>query len=634
MLEQSQVSQLLGSTEIFSKLEPRHLDAIAKACKVVRYEERARIVDQGDMGQELFIIAKGEVTIIQEDKSLGIEQPILTLGRGQSFGEASLLAESPRSATAKAASETFCVVLAQRSFDSVLSQIPQVGTEISRYLAKRLHHQCQITGFRFVSYQDLIFDPELYGMFPDELLRRLKAVPLSLNDGMLTVALTKPNQASTIQSLREAAPGLAIEPVACTSEDYEAFIQSQKTSAQEQVPELPTEVAADFKMGNGDPLEMPLAGVLGQAMARQVGHLIVQPCHGEVQVLTTSESGLKKLVELESAESGRSLQEQMKNLFFPNPELSEVANSSILVGEERLYLQLSQLPTLSGPRFSLRLLEPKRTLPTVNQLLPHDSLRESVLSKLQQAGQLVLLAGAPRSGRSTTAYALMRHLFEEQGVDNILTLEKSPLANFPEIPQVKVTGSWSTALEAALMQVPELLFLDELDSSALGQVLLSADSGHTTLACFSSAHPLIELGKIGKAAEGPDASLESIGLLLQQTIVPRLCHHCRVDYEPSTSVKTQLGRSGLAEAGQLFFHSAGCSKCRGSGVLGKVPVLESLTMTPMIREMIRACRPEEAIRKAAIGAGLMIPHSASVGVLMKQGEIGATTAMRFFGRVR
>jgi type IV pilus assembly protein PilB len=632
MLDQSQVAQLLGSTEIFSKLEPRHLDAIAKACKVVRYEERARIVNQGEVGQELYIIAKGEVSILQEDKALGIEQPILTLGKGQSFGESSLLAESPRSATCKALTETHCVVLAQRSFDSVLRQIPEVGLEISRYLAARLHHQCQLTGFRFVSYQDLIYDPELYGTFPEELLRRLKAIPLKLSDGILTVALTKPNKASSIQALREAAPGLAIEPVACAADDYDAFIQSHRATTEEGLPTLAVDGSVKFKLGSGEEVGQPLAGVLSQALGGQSSHILLQPCHGEMRVLTPSEGGLKELVKLDGPEQSGALQNQMRDLFFPNSEGAEISTASLLVGSDRLYLQLSKLPTLSGPRYSLRLMEPKRTLPPATQLLPHETLRETVMGKLQQAGQLVVLAGAPRSGRSTTGYALLHHLFEEQSLDNILTLESSPLANFPEISQVKVNGGWEGALEAALMQMPELLYLDELDTATLPLVLRVADSGHTTLACYSSAHPLLDLSKLSKESDG--VSLEPLGLLLQQTLLPRLCPHCRTDYEPSGSVKGQLVRSGLAEQNQLFFHSPGCSKCRGSGVMGRVPVLEALTMNPMIREMVRAGRPEEAIRKAALGGGLLVPYTASVQILMKQGEVGATTALRFFGRVR
>ena len=633
MLDKSQVAQLLGTTEIFAPLQPKHLEVIANACKVVRYEERARIVTQDEVGSELYIIARGKVAIIQEERSLGIEQPILTLGPKQSFGEASLLAETPRSATAKALTETICVVLAQKSFDSVLRQIPEVGLTISRYLAARLHRQCQLTGFRFVSYQDLVYDPELYTTFPAELLTRLQAIPLTLQDGTLTVALTKPNQASTIQALREAAPGLAIEPVACTSEDYDSFIRRHRPAQEEVASRLSFEPGETvLSLANGEKLEAPLSGMLGDALKQRVTHLIVQGSTEGLQVVTPVEGGLQELALVKGEAKSRELSSQIQALFACPEEQVGVKTTTIMVGEDRCYLQLSQLPTLSGMRYSLRILEPKSSLPSLKELMPFTALRERVLAQLTQPGQMVLLAGPSRSGRSTTTYALVHALVAQQGLSNIITLEQRPPANLANVPQVRVTEDWDGPLEAALLHLPELLVVDELDVNSLPRVLRQADAGHTTLACFQTNHLFEDLAKVSQSEDAGGVSLSSLGLVLQQTLLPRLCPHCRTDYEPSGSVRAQLQRNGLAEEGQLFFHSAGCGKCRNSGVQGKVAVLEALTLTPMIRELIAAGRPEEAIRKTATGSGLLIPCNVSAKILIKQGELGATTALRFFGR--
>lgn len=633
MLDKSQVAQLLGTTEIFAPLQPKHLDIIANACKVVRFEERARIVTQDEVGSELFIIASGKVSIIQEEKSLGIEQPILSLGPKQSFGEASLLAETPRSATAKALSETVCVVLAQKSFDSVLKQIPEVGLTISRYLAARLHRQCQLTGFRFVSYQDLVYDPELYSTFPTQLLSRLQAIPLSLKEGTLTVALTKPNQASSIQALREAAPGLGIEPVACTSEDYDSFMRRHRPVQEEVTAKLSfTSGQTKIRFANGEDMSGALCSLIGEALSRQVTHLLVETSPYELRVSTPVEGGLESLAELKDGEKVSQVSAQIKALFSCSQDQPEVKTTTILVGESRCHLQLSQLPTLGGMRYSLKILDPKTNMPSLKELMPFTALRESVLTHLNQPGQMVLLAGPSRSGRSTTTYSLIHELLEKEGRSNILTLEQRPPADLPEIPQVRVTTDWSAPLEAAMLQLPDLLVVDELDSRSLPTVLRNADAGHTTLACFQSSNVLDELSQISKEQDGSGASLEALGLVLFQSLLPRLCPHCRTDYEPSGAVRTQLQRSHLAEPDQLYFQSAGCSKCRGSGILGKVAVLEALTLTPMVRELVAAGRPEQAIRKTAIGSGLLIPYSASAKVLLKQGDLGATTALRFFGR--
>lgn len=631
MLDKNQVAQLLGETEIFAKLQPRHLEAIAAACKVVRFEERSRIVTQGDMGQELYILAQGQVSIVNEERSLGIEQPILTLGPGQSFGESSLLAETPRSATARALSEAVCVMLAKRSFESVLAQIPEVGLEISRYLAARLHKQCQLTGFRFVSYQDLAYEPELFGMFSEELLGRLKAVPLSLKDGVLTVALTKPNQGSSIQALRDAVPGLGIEPVACALEDYEAFMaQHSRSEAGTILPRI-EESEITVKLNSGRRIEEPFSSLIAHAAGQQLTHMLVQP-QGEGGVcLAPTDGTLKEVLALSLAEFEQ-LASQLVELFLEGSEKPQVCNTSLLVGEQRVYLQLSNLNTLAGPRFSLRFLDPKHALPTLKELAPTDALREAVLSKLGQPGNVVVLAGPARSGRSTTAYGLLRAMMEERGLGNILCLESRPLANLPRLCQVKVEKDWPQSVEAGLAQMPDLLFLDGADRITLQSMLSSTESGTTVLATLSSGNPLQDLSRLAREDDSGESGLEGLGMLIGQVLVPKLCPHCRTNYEASSAVRSQLERSGLADVAQTHFHSPGCQKCRGAGTLGRLAVLEAVSFTPMLREMVLAGRPEEAIRKAALSGGLLLPYSASARVFLRQGELGATTALRYFGR--
>jgi len=633
MLDKQQVAQLLGSTEIFTNLQPKHLEAIANACKVVRYDERARIVTQGEMGQELYIVAKGEVSVVNEDTELGIEQPILTLGPRQSFGEASLLAEAPRSATVKALHDSVCVVLAKRSFDSVLSQIPEVGLQISRYLAVRLHRQCQLTGFRFVSYEDLVYDRELFDTFPEAVLRRAEAIPLTLHEGTLTVALTRPNQASTIKLLREAAPGLAIEPVACTSEDYLTFINRHRPRGENAVPTISVAGAnGSFRLESGQSVEGALAALFSEVFTRKLNHVLVQSEGSQAEVLTPTEGGLATIFKLEDQKQVSALNEQVKELFFPQERRSAVCTSNLLVGEARCQMQLAQLPTLGGLRYSFRFLEPKSSLPQLKELLPHQTLREQVTGAVSEMGNFVLLCGKPRSGLSTTVYTLLTNLQDKEGVSNFLTLEQRPLADLEGVPQVKLEDDLEKVLEASILHAPELLVVDPVEFGALPTLFRSAEAGHTTLACAVSTEPLEDLAHLAHQSEGREVNLDSVTHMLHQYLLPRLCPACRVEYNPSGAVKAQLTRNDLVDGESVFYRSEGCKECRGTGHRGKVAVLESLTLTPLIRELIVARRPYDSIRKTAKQNGLLVPFSASTKIFLKQGDLAPTTALRFFGK--
>ena len=631
MLDETRVVELLRTTEIFSQFQEKHLSAIAKACKVTKFEERARIVSQGEAGGELYIIASGEVSVVLEDKDLGIEQPVLKLRPGQSFGEVSLLAQAPRSATVKATTETVCVALAKASFESVLRQIPEVGIGISRYLAARLHHQCQLTGFRFVSLGDLVHDPELYSLFPQGLLARVKAVPLELKDGTLTVAFTKPNEVSSIVALREALPGLAIEPVACTSEDYEIYKERFSELQQDRLPTLgPSEGEQRFQLESGQELAEPLQALLQAILYRKLNRITIQALSQKCVVADPAASTLKPLLLIEDPAQREHLLHQLTGLFTDG---QSVITHTLLLGQYPCTLQASCLQTLEGPRYALRLVDQKGSIPSLSALMPYEPLKNRLLQGLRARGGAVLLAGAPRTGRTTTAYSLLRAVAEDFGLDNVITLEKKPPAKLGVVSQVQAGQGWQNLIEAALLQVPSLLFVDDVELPELANLLGKCEGGHTTFACFDSDEPLKALMSILTAEEpGSAVDLSNLALLCHQKSFPRQCPHCREECQPSGAVLSRLSRENLVEPGQIFFRSAGCDKCRDTGSLGRCSVFELTEFNPFLREMMQAKRPLDALRKAAKDNGLFMPFQVCAKVLLKQGDLAATDALRYFGR--
>ena len=624
-IDESQVVSLLKTTEIFHRVKPEHAQPIARACRVVRFGAQSRIVRQGDAGGELFIVAAGSVAVVIEDLEAGTEQAVLKLGPGQSFGEVSLLIESARSATVKALDDTVCIALAKKSFDSILRQIPELGLEISRYLAARLHQQCQLTGFRFVSDSQLVYDPELHKLFSEGTLDRARAIPLNLSEGTLTVALTRPNDLELIQTLRRDVPGLALEPVACSWEDYESFRKKYRQKRAQLLPNLDSlEHQTPLTLASGEAVPTPLSALFLEMLQRGMSQVTVEVKESKATVFDSAALAPTPLLNIEQVGP---VVAQLDALFLKGGSSPYLGSATLAVGEHFLKAEVSKLPALSGPRYSLKLVDPGSAVPPLKSLVPVPKMRETLLEILRDGVGAVMLAGAGRCGKTVAAYSILSNLASDQGVTNLISLEKEPLTVLASVSQVRRDNDWQALLEAAQAQSPALIYVDDISTAELPEFLDTCEAGNSLLFACTTNDPMSLIA--GKNAQGAD--LNGLAAILHLQSVPRQCPHCRSEYQPPASVLDSLVHEKLADRDQLFFTCGGCSECRNSKILGRTHAFELLTLNPILKEMLEAGRPAPAIRKAAFESSHLIGFQATAKILLKQGDLSATDALRYFG---
>ena len=131
---------VLQRVRMFSELDPEDLDLIADAAEEKVFEPEARIYTSGDPGDELLLIARGEVVVTVGS---GRERRIVrTYGPGEPVGELSLLSDEPRSADVDAGRDGVVgLVLSRADLMSVLEERPVVAMGMLGTLAKRLIEQ-------------------------------------------------------------------------------------------------------------------------------------------------------------------------------------------------------------------------------------------------------------------------------------------------------------------------------------------------------------------------------------------------------------------------------------------------------------------------------------------------------------
>ena len=122
----------LESVPLFRDCSAEVLDRLAGATAEFQFAADAPIVQQGQVGNGLYIVVSGGVSIVAGSDQLA------RLGPGDFFGELSVIDQQPRTASAYAVGETVCLALASWDLMAVLEQDPHVSINLLKGLAARL----------------------------------------------------------------------------------------------------------------------------------------------------------------------------------------------------------------------------------------------------------------------------------------------------------------------------------------------------------------------------------------------------------------------------------------------------------------------------------------------------------------
>jgi CRP/FNR family transcriptional regulator, cyclic AMP receptor protein len=122
----------LETVPLFRECSSEVLDRLAGATSEFAFGADTPIVQQGQVGNGLYIVVSGGVRIVAGSDELA------RLGRDDFFGELSVIDQQPRTASAYAVGDTVCLALASWDLMAELEADPQLAINLLRELAGRL----------------------------------------------------------------------------------------------------------------------------------------------------------------------------------------------------------------------------------------------------------------------------------------------------------------------------------------------------------------------------------------------------------------------------------------------------------------------------------------------------------------
>ncbi len=132
MMNDENLITILKHASLFKELKEEEIKEIISIARRVNLKKGEVLFKEGDKGNSMYIITKGKVSVIKRGEKL------VTLKKGDFFGEMALIEEKPRSADIVAETSTTLLEIDKKSFEKFLMNNPHVTFRMMKILSQRL----------------------------------------------------------------------------------------------------------------------------------------------------------------------------------------------------------------------------------------------------------------------------------------------------------------------------------------------------------------------------------------------------------------------------------------------------------------------------------------------------------------
>jgi len=333
-------------------------------------------------------------------------------------------------------------------------------TTLLQFLETKLH-------IPYVNLEDYEPDPKCFSFiaFPDAY--RYRMLPLFKIEDVLTVAMADPLDLFAIDKIIETAE-CSIEPVIASESSImkkiDAFYNiadtvdditlSEDIASFDWTEELHKEDAGE------EHIQRVVRAILKQALIEDVHELNFEQDREGLKVVFKQNGEIidKGII---PAVLNFAFVAKLKTLSNLDPSVCEIPQLGKLcfkVDNTILIASVSSFPTIMGERISLKIYKPPSKL---EKLLPDEKQRATLLNAVETPG-IILVCGAPLSGKTHIIYSLLKETTEIK--KNIMTIESIAKYELRHINQCELNENIGFNMDKALrfveFQCPDVIYLE------------------------------------------------------------------------------------------------------------------------------------------------------------------------------
>jgi type IV pilus assembly protein PilB len=467
--------------------------------------------------------------------------------------------------------------------------------EIVRALAKQLK-------IPFISLDTIVIDPEVVRVITEQMAEELKAIPLFRVEKNITVAMADPTDSEALKEIRFVT-GCEVEPVIAKSEEIlhaiEVYfgrdanvieaIESLTTNGLDAVEEAEDEdLIESQKLSQEAPVVKIVNMLIERAIEKKASDIHVEPRETSLSIRYRIDGVLSEAVVIPRMLKAAVISRLkiLAKINIAERRVPQDGRFTVRTNGRKIDLRVSTFPTVHGEKVVMRILERTATTIPLEEL----GMNQDILSKFSQilglSHGIILVTGPTGSGKSTTLYAALNRINDEE--KNIVTLEDPVESQIQGINQGHtnpVAGfTFATGLRSILRQDPDIIMVGETRDVETAEIAIQAAlTGHLVFTTVHTNDAVSSIVRLIDMGIEPFLVSSSVSAMLAQRLVRRVCEKCAVVGGP---VDVIIPETGDIRKLKKVMKPGACDRCGGTGYKGRIGIYELVIMNDTMRRLV------------------------------------------------
>jgi type II secretory ATPase GspE/PulE/Tfp pilus assembly ATPase PilB-like protein len=520
-------------------------------------------------------------------------------------------------------------IITRAQLDELMSRKALTGESLDKMLVKEkiagerqvLEVLSELTNMPFRHIADLSVSHDAVTLLQPRAALRFEVLPVMAENGVITLATRNIPDQTTADSLRMLL-NQAVEWILCMESDIAKSIKHFYGLGAETIDDLvqtgdaiPVEIdTSDVTLDEADEGIIKFVNqIIGEAIAMKATDIHMEPFRENLILRFRVDGILQNVPVPKGVEQFRralaSCVKIMADLNIAEKRKPHDGRIKVRRGTEEFDLRVSILPTPHGETVNMRILNAQQMFID----LSHLGLAERQMIPIRALAELphgvILVTGPTGSGKTTTLYALLSHLTNNDV--KIITVEEPIEYQINGISQIQVHQeiglTFASILRSILRHDPDIVLIGEIRDSETADIAVRASlTGHLV---FSTLHTNDAPSAVTRLIDmGIEPFLVSSCLegAIAQRLVRRLCSACRVETTVEEPIMDEI-RSLYPDRvdGATLYAAQGCPDCSFTGYSGRIGLFEIMVINDALRSTIVQARPSNEIQALARENGMV-----------------------------